>query len=174
MCEDESGREKNRPNTGERMGFAGLKKESKEVRRHLKDILKNQHVLKMKKFTQHGRVSTYDHCSSVADLSFQINRFFHLHSDERKLVRGAMLHDFYLYDWHDEDGGEHRLHGFFHAARAADNAVRLLHVSKKEEQIIRSHMWPLNITKVPRCREAWIVCIADKICSLRETVFERG
>lgn len=151
-----------------------MNRENREVHRHLKDLLKDQHVRRMKLFTQHGAVSTFDHCESVANLSFRLNRMLHLHADERRLVRGAMLHDFYLYDWHHEDGGEHRLHGFSHAGRAADNAVRLLHVEKKEEEIIRSHMWPLNITKVPKSREAWIVCLADKICSLRETVFERG
>ena len=151
-----------------------MRRENKEVHRHLQDLLKDKHVRRMKMFTQHGTVSTYDHCRSVANLSYRLNRMFHLHADERKLVRGAMLHDFYLYDWHHEDGGEHRLHGFHHAGRAADNAVRLLHVGKKEEEIIRSHMWPLNITKVPKSREAWIVCLADKICSVQETVFQRG
>ena len=39
--------------------------------------------------------------------------------------------------------------------------------------IIVSHMWPLNITKVPKSREALILCVADKCIALRETLFER-
>ena len=30
-------------------------------------------------------------------------------------------------------------------------------------------MWPLTISAVPMCREAWIVTMADKWCSLMET-----
>ena len=35
--------------------------------------------------------------------------------------------------------------------------------------MIRKHMFPLN-RKPPRCREAWLLCLADKLCSGRETV----
>jgi len=39
-----------------------------------------------------------------------------------------------------------------------------------EKDIIRKHMWPLTVTRIPRCREAGIVCLVDKFCSLAETV----
>ena len=150
-----------------------MREENRKIHDHLSDILKNGHVKRMKGFIQHGRVSTYDHCKSVTRLSYRINRALHLHADEGRLLRGAMLHDFYLYDWHHYDGGTHRLHGFHHAEVAARNARNLLHVDGKEAEIIRTHMWPLTITKVPRSREAWIVCLADKVCSVRETLLCR-
>ena len=50
---------------------------------------------------------------------------------------------------------------------------RLMTLNDKERNIIRSHMWPLTITAVPACREAVIVCIADKWCSLVETLLYR-
>ena len=40
-------------------------------------------------------------------------------------------------------------------------------ISPIEADIIKKHMWPLNI-KPPRYREAMIVTIADKICSTKE------
>ena len=83
-----------------------------------------------------------------------------------------MLHDFYLYDWHVQDG-THRWHGFHHPERAAENAARYIGVSEKEAEIIRYHMWPLTLRHAPSSREAWIVCIADKLCSLEETLFRR-
>lgn len=135
------------------------------------DLLQDRRTLQMKKYIQHGHVTTYDHCESVARLGFEMGRKLHLHPSERELVRGAMLHDYFLYDWHHYDG---HLHGYSHPGTAAVNAERDFHITEKEKNIIANHMWPLTLFHVPTCREAWIVCVADKVCSLRETLFERG
>ena len=39
----------------------------------------------------------------------------------------------------------------------------------KIEDIIRKHMWPMTVVP-PRCREAWLVCLADKYASTLETL----
>ena len=57
-----------------------------------------------------------------------------------------------------------------HPSYAAANAKRDFGIGEKEENIIRSHMWPLTVTKLPKCREAVIVCIADKLTSATETI----
>lgn len=145
----------------------------KEIRDILLDIRENEHVQKMKKYIQHGRVSTYEHCESVTSLSYEINRKLHLHADLDTLLKGAMLHDFYLYDWHKKGDGTHRLHGFHHAERASRNAAHYLGMDEKTCHVIRSHMWPLTPGKIPKSREAWIVCFADKCVSLHETFFRR-
>lgn len=139
----------------------------------LKDIKSNPKVLEMKNYIQHGTISTYEHCESVTELSFYINRKFHLGADEKVLVTGAFLHDFYLYDWHNEDDGSHNWHGYIHAATAAENARKYFNIEDKVYKIIYSHMWPLNLTRIPRSREAFIVCMADKYCSTIETVAKR-
>ena len=82
----------------------------------LRDLESDKHVQQMKNYTQHGKVSTYEHCERVARLSFELNRKLHLHAKVPTLIKGAMLHDFYLYDWHHEDNGEHNLHGYRSAA----------------------------------------------------------
>ncbi len=126
----------------------------------------------MKKYIQHGQISTYDHVISVVRLSFYLNRRFHLGASEAELVRGAFLHDFYLYDWH-ENGYIGRFHGLHHPRIALQNAKERYDLSETECNIIESHMWPLTIFAVPKCRAAFIVCLADKICSSYETLVRK-
>ena len=84
------------------------------------------------------------------------------------VYKRQMLHDFYLYDWHKPEEAQ-PLHGFRHPVTALGNARKHFKLNKVEENVILSHMWPLTLSRVPRCREAVLVCVADKICSLRET-----
>ncbi|MBR1709176.1 MAG: HD domain-containing protein [Clostridia bacterium] len=144
-----------------------------EVNEILSELKTNSRVLEMQHFIQHGNTSTYEHCNRVAKLSYRIDRRLSLHSDLNVLLVGAMLHDFYLYDWHNYDDGAHRLHGFTHAKAACKNAQRYFDIDDKTSRVIACHMWPLNIRNFPRSREEWIVCIADKCISLQETVFRR-
>lgn len=121
----------------------------------------------MKKYIQHGTTSTYKHCLNVVLFSYRLNHQLHLNADERSLLIGALLHDFYLYDWHEKSDW-HRLHGFYHAARACRNARRIFGIEELEADIIENHMWPLTLRHMPKSREAAIVCLADKCCSLLE------
>jgi len=124
---------------------------------------------KMGKYIQHGQTSTLEHVMKVAWVSFLVNEKMHLNADEKELVEAAMLHDFYLYDWHDGDPSR-RTHGLTHPAVAAKNAKEEFDVSDKVQRTIKSHMWPLTITKVPSSREAVIICLVDKYCALVETI----
>jgi uncharacterized protein len=147
--------------------------DSREIDSIMEEICADPRVQEMKRYIQHGRVTTYEHCRRVTGLSLKIDRRLHLHSDLPTLVRGAMLHDFYLYDWHNEDNGEHNWHGYIHAERARKNAQKYMGADKRVQDVIYSHMWPLNLTRIPASREAWIVCLADKCVSLKETFLER-
>ena len=135
-------------------------------------------VQKMREFIQHGSVTTYQHCKNVVLVSFWMNRRLRLGADETSLAVGAFLHDFYLYDWHKKGTfyGLHRLfemHGFSHPGSACVNARRVFQITKKEQDIISCHMWPLTFRHVPTCREAVIVCLADKYCAVVESMFQR-
>ena len=133
----------------------------------IRELLEEVPLDRMESFLQHGDTSCLRHCVSVAWLSYRMSRRFRRPCDARSLIRGAMLHDFFLYDWHERHGG-HRWHGFTHPGTALENARLLLALNPVERNIILRHMWPLTPIP-PRCREAWLVCLADKICSLRET-----
>lgn len=55
---------------------------------------------KEKGYIQHGRFSVYAHSFLVASLCVYIAEKLRLKLDTRSLVRGALLHDYFLYDWH--------------------------------------------------------------------------
>ena len=145
--------------------------EEREFKEHIRIIALDPRCLRMKNYIQHGRITTYDHCMDVARQAFLMNRRLHLKANERRLVRAAFLHDYFLYDWHVH--GDH-LHGYHHPHIAAVNARKDFAVSEEEMAAIESHMWPLTLFYAPASRIAWLITVADKICSSRETLFERG
>ncbi len=120
-----------------------------------------------KDFIQHGDVSVYEHCIFVAYMSYIIANKLNLKVDKKSLIRGALLHDYFLYDWHDKNKPV-KLHGFKHPKVALKNASEDFALNKKERDIILHHMFPLTITP-PNSKEAWIICLADKICATKET-----
>lgn len=144
-------------------------KELLEIEELLHGLHQTKEAEMMKSHVQHGKISTYDHVIGVTRLSFYLNRRLHLGADDAQLVRGAFLHDFYLYDWH-ENAYFGRLHGMRHPAIALENAMKRYKLTEVERNIIKSHMWPLTLFSVPMCRAAFIVCLADKIRSAYETV----
>ena len=125
-----------------------------------------------KDFIQHGSVSVYSHCMFVAVESVKIAQSMNLDVDMDSLVRGALLHDYFLYDWHDNPDGRHNVHGFTHPFTALKNAKEDFNLTRKENDIIVHHMFPL-VPFPPHSKEAWIVCMADKICAAKETIMMR-
>ena len=137
------------------------------VRRYGGDILGSQGMLLSQSFRQHGDVSVALHCFFAAVVCVRLARALALRVDTRALVRGTLLHDYFLYDWHDPDPS-HRLHGFRHAGFALRNAGRDFSLGPIERNMIASHMFPMNLV-LPRFRESLLLCLADKICSFCET-----
>lgn len=141
-----------------------------ELEKYANDILGSENFLSTKAHIQHGSMSVQEHCINVAKTSLYIRDKLKIKCHTRDLVRGALLHDYFLYDWHKNDMQEpHRLHGFFHPGKALRNAKREYDLTQRQMDIIIKHMWPLTIIP-PMCREAWIVTSADKYCSLLETL----
>ena len=136
------------------------------VRRYGEGILRSEGMQRMRTYKQHGSTSIFAHCVNVACTSLRIADRLNLRVNERAMVRGALLHDYFLYDWH-VSAREHRWHGFRHAGTALQNAERDFQLSDVERDVIKKHMFPLN-PALPACKEAYIVTLADKICAVRE------
>lgn len=134
----------------------------------LGDLPQQREVQQMRQYIQHGSVTTYNHCLSVALLSYALAEKFRMPVNRRTLVAGAFLHDFYLYDWHSKQHG--RLHGLRHPRIAQENAAALLHQPTEVTQIIYTHMWPLTFRCIPRSLEGWVVCFADKTITVQEVL----
>lgn len=61
-------------------------------------ILANEKVQQMKQYVQHGDVSTYEHCLMVCLYAYMYAKRLKLKINIEALVKGALLHDFFLYD----------------------------------------------------------------------------
>lgn len=134
------------------------------------DLIESEIVRKMDKFIQHGSTTTLKHCLSVSYLSYRLAKELGL--DYVSVARAGLLHDFYLYDWHDTKIGEKFFdkHGFVHPIIALENAQKYFELNKLEKDIIKKHMWPLTLTLIPKYKESVLVSAVDKYISTQETI----
>ncbi|MFO7568984.1 MAG: HD domain-containing protein [Smithellaceae bacterium] len=135
------------------------------------DILDHPEFLKLKDFFHHNS-SIYHHVHDVAYLAYRICKYLKL--DYRSAARGALLHDFFLYDWRNHDVpdlAKEKFHGLEHPKIAVANARKYFSINEIEEDIIRKHMWPLTLVP-PMYKESFIVSFADKYLSSKEFLNE--
>lgn len=145
-----------------------LNREQEMLRHFASDILYSEGMQSEKKYKQHGEITCYEHSVAVACMCVQLAELVNMRVDMESMVRGALLHDYFLYDWHEADKS-HRLHGFIHAKRALQNAERDFILNDIQRDIIAKHMFPMN-PSLPRCRESIVVTVTDKICAAREVL----
>ena len=136
--------------------------------------MKKKKFLKMNRYIQHGNTSCLLHSIAVSYYSYRLAKFLRLNIHEKELIRGALLHDYFLYDWHAKykptrDVG---LHGRIHPKIALFNARKDYDINELEADIIARHMFPLTFTP-PKYKESVIVCLVDKVLSTYE-VFSKN
>ena len=122
-----------------------------EFKSIINDIATNPNVLSLKNRVQHKNKSRYYHCLCVSFYSYAICKKLKL--DYVSAARGAMLHDFYYYDWRDKNV----------------EGQKKFDLNELEEDIIIKHMWPLTL-RFPAHRESYIVTLVDKYCASREMI----
>lgn len=144
----------------------------REFYSQLRKIKRYKEIQKLQSlYFQHGTTTVYRHSRNVAYLCIfiakKLENKFHISFNYNNLLSGAFLHDLFLYDWHEKDSS-HRLHGYKHPMIASKNAKEMCNVNDEVISIIRTHMWPLTITKVPKTKEAILVCLVDKYVATKE------
>lgn len=132
----------------------------------VRDLLAHDLVLSMQEYIQHGDINCLEHSLHVSYNSYLACKRYNF--DYRSAARAGLLHDFFLYDWHQPRDAK-GLHGFTHPHTALANATQHFSLSDLEKDIIVKHMWPLTI-KPPRYKEAYIVSFVDKYCATLETL----
>ena len=134
----------------------------------VKHILNSNDFLKLKKCEHHG-ISRYDHSLKV---SYQAYKFAKKHNlDYKSVAIGGLLHDFF----NDENVSlkEKFISTFNHPLKAEANALEKFNVNTKEADIIKSHMFPLNLV-VHKYKESWLVSLYDKKVALLEFSYKLG
>ena len=134
----------------------------------VKDILSSDIFKKLAGFVQHGSTSTMEHSINVSYTTYLVCKKLNL--DYKSAARAALLHDFYLYDWHRpaKEIGTH-FHGFTHPYTAAKNAKKYFGITDKEAGMIKTHMFPFTPIP-PLSREGWVLTMSDKSTSVNEII----
>lgn len=127
------------------------------------EILDHRDFQDMDSWIQHISTRRLSHCINVSYISYRIAKF--LKVDAASCARAGLLHDFCLYDFHD-DSHRHTKQLFVHPKVAAETAKKRFNLSEKEARAIVTHMFPFG--PVPTSWTGWIVQLADKICALGE------
>ena len=129
-------------------------------------IIEHEEYKKMKSIPHHHGC-VYDHCLDVAYFSYKIA--LRLNLDVESTIRGALLHDFYLYKFKKRKDknllAEGYRHSHTHPKVAIENAQKYFQLNDKEKDIIQNHMFPIGL---PRSYEAWITTFADKTLAIQE------
>lgn len=132
--------------------------------RIVRDILENDEFQKTKNITHHG-MTRFDHSVRVSYYSYKIAKLLFL--DYKDVARAGLLHDFFFTD-NKNIRIKTRMYTLYnHPKFALSNASQNFYLSEKEKDIIRSHMFPINIY-VPRYLESWIVDLTDNIVAICE------
>lgn len=137
-----------------------------ELEKFYQQFLHDERILKMKEIPMHRGSNCFLHSFRVARLCIKRAQR-HKHVNYEVLLVGAILHDYYLYDWR-KNRELRKKHGRNHPMIAARKAKEDFGISDEVSKIIETHMWPINFKKFPKTKEARILMNADTDIATRE------
>ncbi len=137
----------------------------------ISDYYYTEEVQSLRIYCHHDYINRLTHVMSVTYMSYALSKKAGL--DYKSATIGALLHDLFFYDWHDDDR-VHRPHGYKHPRFALQQARKLTNnsLTHKEENIILRHMFPLTLTP-PSSKEGVIVSLSDKYCATVELIIAK-
>ncbi len=134
----------------------------------IKDLLELHEVQKLKQYRHHKMTTRFQHSLNVSYYNYCICRLLHL--DARSAARAGLLHDLYFYDTSKFTRTAQPIrHSHYHPMAALDNAMKLLPINEREQDMIAKHMWPVT-TQRPGYAETYILTFVDKYCAMLEFV----
>lgn len=139
-------------------------RQAERFRGYYENLLTVSGLGRIEQYSQHGSTSRLLHSAAVAYYSYRLAQLFRVPCHDEEMVRGALLHDYFLYDARDPS---RRGHWTRHPRIALENAGKELELTGIEKDVIQKHMFPLT-PELPRCRESVLVTLADKFCSVYE------
>ena len=130
------------------------------------DILKCEEFSKICEIKHHDS-NRLEHSLRVSYFSYKIAKKLHL--DYKSVARGGLLHDFFIERTTDYKKAKDKikLYTTNHPKMAVRNAKKYFDVNNVEEDIIKSHMFPIDI-RIPKFAESWVVSSVDKVVSIYE------
>jgi uncharacterized protein len=135
------------------------------------DLLCDELVRSMVNFRHHDTITTHYHslyvsycvCRHCCNLKLK---------NSREIVRAALLHDFYLYEWYTVKHDEY--HIFYHPKEAVKNIEEHFGtLSSMQRDMILSHMFPAS-KQFPNSVGAWLLTMADKRCAMEDYLSVSG
>jgi len=134
------------------------------------DIINNQEFQKLRQCVHHRGLSRFEHCIHVSYSCFKNKESFG-YKYRKDMIRGALLHDFFLYDYRKEKSlKKHLLHGFFHPGVSLKMSEEHFKLSVIEKDVIRKHMFPLTFF-MPKYKATWYVVFYDKLWAVKELLW---
>ena len=142
--------------------------EKQDLENIFQDFFHNEKIRKMIEIPMHRGSNCFIHSFKVAKLAIK-RALRHKKVDLKSVLIGAILHDYYLYDWR-VDKDKRRRHLKDHPYIAIKNAENDFEIDDDIKKIIKTHMWPINIKNFPSSKEARIVTLADKSIAFKEAM----
>lgn len=124
----------------------------------------NNDKFQMTKSIEHHGITRFEHSLKVSYYSYKIAKYLRL--DYVETAIGGLLHDFFISE--DDRSTLDKLESTFtHPKKALSTALEEFDLSIKQKDMIRSHMFPINLS-VPKYMESWIVSLVDKCVAVDE------